>query len=699
MTDAASEANWTEARTPQSRRSAALVNAAKAAGPPLLFGLRLWASVCLALYIAFWLQLDNEYWAGLSAAIVCQPQLGASLRKGWYRMIGTIIGAVAIVVLTALFPQARAPFLIALALWAASCALVGTLLHNFAAYSAALAGYTAVIVAGDELGATGGPDANAVFLLAVTRATETCIGIVSAGVVLAATDFGGARRRLAGSFAALSAEIVGRFTDMLSLAGPEMPETQPARRELVRRVIALDPLIDTVKGESSQLRYHSPVLQNAVDGLFAAIVGWRIIAVLLARLPDREAQQEATAVLRNIPRELRAAEHGVPAEWLADPARVRDNCELAARTLAALPAATPPLRLLADQTARLFVGISAALNGLARLATAFALLSPPGRGNVQIRVPDWLPALVNAGRAFVVICIVELFWVVTEWPNGALAITFAAIAVLLLALQADRAYTAALGFTIGIVLSASLTAIIAFAVLPGLETFEAFSLAIGLYLIPAGALMATGVLTAQPRLTVPSGALILGFVPLLAPANVMNYDPQQYYNAALAIVSGSSTAAISFVLLPPLSPAFRTRRLLALTMRDLRRLAMDRVTWTERQWECRIFGRLAVLPDSAEPLQRSQLVAALAAGSEIIRLRRIASAFGFGTDLGGALDALAQGNSALAAARLARLDERLAALSGTRTEASLACQARGSILAISDALNDHAAYFDAGEDA
>src|SRR3982074_2421792 len=81
-------------------------------GPPLLFGLRLWASVCLALYVAFWLELENPFWAGTSAAIVCQPQLGASLRKGWYRMIGTSIGAVAIVVLTAWFPQARAPFLI-----------------------------------------------------------------------------------------------------------------------------------------------------------------------------------------------------------------------------------------------------------------------------------------------------------------------------------------------------------------------------------------------------------------------------------------------------------------------------------------------------------------------------------------------------------------------------------------------------------
>src|SRR6478672_7404376 len=102
-----------------SRWVAEAANAARAAGPPLLFGLRLWASVCLALYVAFWLELDNAYWAGTSAAIVCQPQLGASLRKGWYRMIGTVVGAIAMVVLTACFPQDRTAFLLGLALWGA----------------------------------------------------------------------------------------------------------------------------------------------------------------------------------------------------------------------------------------------------------------------------------------------------------------------------------------------------------------------------------------------------------------------------------------------------------------------------------------------------------------------------------------------------------------------------------------------------
>ncbi|HEX5863294.1 MAG TPA: FUSC family protein, partial [Casimicrobiaceae bacterium] len=110
-----------------------------AAGDPLFFGVRLWASVCLALLVAFWLELDNPFGAGTSAAVVCQPQLGASLRKGWFRMIGTVIGATVIVALTAFFSQDRIAFLGLLALWGGLCAFAATGLRNFASYSASLA--------------------------------------------------------------------------------------------------------------------------------------------------------------------------------------------------------------------------------------------------------------------------------------------------------------------------------------------------------------------------------------------------------------------------------------------------------------------------------------------------------------------------------------------------------------------------------
>src|SRR5437763_2806848 len=215
-------------RVESPRFSASLPDALAAAGEPLLFALRLWASVCLALFVAFWLELDNPYWAGTSAASVCQPQLGASLRKGWFRMIGTIIGAAMIVVLTAWFPQDRIAFLGLLALWCAICGFLATVLHNFASYAAALAGYTAAIVAANTLGATGGPSPD-VFLLAIFRASEICIGIVCAGVVLAATDLGGAQRRLAASFADLGAAVAAGFARTLDMGGPQRPDTQTVR--------------------------------------------------------------------------------------------------------------------------------------------------------------------------------------------------------------------------------------------------------------------------------------------------------------------------------------------------------------------------------------------------------------------------------------------------------------------------------------
>ena len=664
---------------------ARLANASRAAGPPLFFGLRLWVSVCLALYLAFWLELDNPNWAGTTAALVCQPHLGASLRKGWYRMIGTVVGGVAIVVLTACFPQDRVAFLVGLALWGAGCAFVATILRNSSlALAAQLAGITAAIIASSELGATGGANGE-VFILAVTRCTEITIGIVSAGAVLLGTDLGNASRRLATLFAAISAEIAGGFTGTLALAGSELPDTQPARSELIRRVIALDPVIDEAFGESAQLRYHSPVLQTALNGLFAAIAGRRVVWVHLTRRSDDQAGQEAGVVLRSLPQELRSAPtHGKPLLWMADPTGLRRICEAAIGTLAALPAPTPSLRLLTDQTAAVLAGSSHALNGLAVLVADPAWPVPRGY-RVRLHVPDWLPSLVNAGRVFVAIGAVELFWIITQWPNGALAITFVAIGVLIFSPRADQAYAGAVGFVVGTGLSAALAAVIAFAVFPGKEGFAAFSIAIGLVLVPAGA----GV--AQPGQTPMFTAMTAFFSFLLAPTNLMSYDVIEFYNRALAIVAGLGIAALSFRLVPPLSPAFRTRRLMTLTLRDLRRLAISPIPRKPADWEGSMYSRLRAVPDAAAPLQRAQLVTALSVGSAIIQLRRIAPRLGLGPELDAALEAVARGDSAMATTRLGQLDGALAA----RPDAA-GLQARGSILAISEGLIQHATYFDAG---
>lgn len=666
-----------------SRVAARLMAALRAITPALLFGLRLWAAVSLALYIAFWLELDNASWAGTSAAVVCQPNLGASLRKGCFRAIGTLVGAVAIVVLTASLVQHRFGFLLGLSLWCAACCFMASVLRNFAAYGAALAGFTAAIIASDELGAVGGASGD-VFILAVTRATEICIGIVSAGVVLAGTDFGGTRRRLAVQLAELSAATTrGLFATFL-LVGPEQSQSREPRRDLIRRVIALDAIIDQALGEATDLRARSSRLYAAVDGLFKALSGWRTAADHLEWLRGDEGRLEAETILGNIPPALRQA--GAAADWTADPLRMRRLCAAAVRAVAALPARTPSLRLLADQMAEALLGLRRALGGLCVLAD-----HPPqvrASRTVPFHVPDWLPSLVNAARAFGTVAAVELAWIATEWPNGTQAIAFAAIATLVFATRADQAYATTISFMIGTCVAAALAAVIAFAVLPRVTSFAGLSLVIGIYLVPVGALMT------QSWQTAIFIAMAINFVPMLAPANQMSYDPLQFYNAALAIIAGVGAAALGFRLLPPPSPALRTRRLLALTLRDLRRLATRATIPLLVDWESRIYSRLSALPEEADPLQPAQLLAAGSVGAGIIGLRRIARRFGRDVELDAALAAVARGDGAAAAECLARLDRRLAAVSASGPGARSRLRMRGQILAISETLSRHAAYFD-----
>ena len=457
-----------------------------------------------------------------------------------------------------------------LALWCGVCAFVSTLLHNFASYSAALAGYTTAIIASELLGATGGgsPDA---FILAVTRASEVCLGIACAGVVLAGTDLGAARRRLVPLLSDLGAEITGRFAAMLAQAERELPDTQRVRRDLARRAIALDPAIDQAIGESSDLRYRSQTLQTTVYSLFAALDGWRAVAAHLSRLPGGVARQNARSILGILPPELRSAPEALASSrWAADPLGLLRACDGAMRALQALRAPTPSLKLLADQTAKLLAGIRDVLEALALLVVA-----PdrpfPGRREVRMTVPDWLPAFVNAGRAFVTIGAAALFWIVTAWPSGALSIAFAAIVLLLTSPKGDQAPAAAMQFMVGPTLGMLLAAITKFAVLPALSTFPSLCIALGLILVPMG----FGVYYNRGPLAAVFTGMPVFFMALLAPENEMNYDTAEYYNSALAVFAGCAAAAFSFRLLPPLSPALQARRLLVLTLRDLRRLASN----------------------------------------------------------------------------------------------------------------------------
>lgn len=648
------------------------------AAPALIYGIRMWAAVCLALLVAFWLELDNAYWAGATAAAVCQPVLGASLRKAWFRLLGTIVGAVMAVLLTAAFPQDRASFLFGLALWSGVCALCATLLHNFASYGAALAGFTTAIIVGDELGSVGGVNGDA-FNLAITRGTEIGIGIVCASVLLSLTDRGSAQRRLADRMIELSADIAGGLLEALRLSGPAQAKSRSRRRGMIRRIAGLDVLIDQASGEIGTVPLDRHALRAAAYALFGTLTAWRSVANHLEFATGAEA--EAVKLWECLPPVLKDL------SAVADPHVIRVASRTAAQRLLAFSTETPSLRFLCDRTAEGLLALRSVMGGV--LALEDPISRRHGCGMARLSIPDVLPALINAVRAFLTVGAAAVIWIWTAWPSGATFLIFATIGTTLFAPREDAAYTSAQTFTIGTALAASCAAVAAFSLVPRQSSFTGLCVVLGLVLIPAGAL------SSQPWRQPLFAALGVNFIALLRPSNPPSYDPAQFYNSAIALLAGVGFAMLMLRLIPPVPPETRARRLQALALRDLRCLASDKPSVSQASWEGRMHGRLSAIPDTVNTLHAARLTAALSVGNEIIRLRCIARRFALGAELEPALTSIALGKSNVAIQEFHRLDCILATSPVDQAGAKSRLRARGTVRSVIDSLSRHASFFDA----
>lgn len=638
----------------------------------LIHGLRLSASVCLALFIAFSLELDTPSWAGASAALVCLPSLGASLRKGRFRAVGTLVGAIAIVVLTSAFPQDRVGLLVGLALWCGLCSFLSTVLRNNTAYAAALAGYTAAIVFSDAINAP--PDT---FMIAVTRATEICIGIGSAGLILIVTDLGAGRRRLAQAIADTGRAIATGLAATLA-TGFETLEMRSQRRELIRRVIELETTVDEVIGEASDLRGRASALRAAGEGLISALSAWRAIGNHLTTTPQGDEAE--------IARGLIPAVSGVGnGNWTAGSEDIRDLCQAERSHVLSTPVSTLSGRILVDAVAE-------ALHGLARAANVIVLISNTGRAQpdqagTHPSVPDLLPALINALRTVVAVLAAATFWIATGWPGGQSVITFVAIGVILFAPLADQAYSSALQFAVGAVIAAALATVVDFAVLPGKTSFLGLALVIGVVMVPVAALSVGS--WRRPLFF----SMMANLISLLGPANPPTYDAAGYFNSSLAIVTGVVASAIFLQLIPSISPVHRIERLLILAVRDLRRLAIGRLRLDRRAWTMRLNHRLGALPPQATLEEAAQMVAVLSVGEAVIALHT--SSPGLGAR---AREDLDRGMACLAAGDFAGARTEFAGFSARKpdngaAEAVGSMRARAAAAVIVEALTRHSRFF------
>jgi uncharacterized membrane protein YccC len=568
-------------------------------GTALMHGLRMAAAVCLALLIAFWLQLDNAYWAGTSACIVAQPALGASLLRGRFRAIGTVVGGVAIVALTAVFPQDRLAFLTGLTLWMGICGFLATSFVRSSWYGAALAGLTAAVIFDDTAARP-----QTVFMLAVWRTTEIGIGIFSVAVVHSLTEFGSAHHRFGRMLSAIARGIAAGVSETLRL-GNETLQLRSSRRQLIGRVIALGATIDEAIAESAHLSHERGRLKSAADALFVALSDWRGLGDHVGTASHPGAESSSTV----LPYFARLADR----DWVTEPEEARALCEEGSRLVRGLHAVDLSSRLRVDRVYQVFRALQSA-------AIALVVLTRPSdkpyKGKAApIYVPDYLPGIVSALRIVIAIGSAELFWIATAWPDGPTMITFTAIPVIQYARQAHAAYSSSLDFAAGCIISGLLATTLMLLVLPSMHgDFVELSVVLSLMFVPLAALAAR----ARHRLIFVAAFTFL--LPIAAIENETTYNATRLLNTALAVTGGAAVGVMFFRLIPPLTPQYRARRLLGLSLRDLRELARGHRCVSKEAWLGLLTARLAALPEQATEEQAAELLVTLSVGDAAIAL-------------------------------------------------------------------------------
>ena len=144
----------------------------------LLFAFNTFAAAMLALYIAFTLGMAQPYWAMTTAYLVSNPLSGAVRSKAVYRLLGTLLGGTAAVLLVPMLVDSPVLLSLALALWVGGCLTVSLLDRTPRSYVLMLAGYTAAII-----GFASVHTPAAVFDIAVARVIEISLGILSATAI------------------------------------------------------------------------------------------------------------------------------------------------------------------------------------------------------------------------------------------------------------------------------------------------------------------------------------------------------------------------------------------------------------------------------------------------------------------------------------------------------------------------------------
>ena len=549
------------------------------------FGVRVWVAVVVALGASFWLELEAPSTAAITVAILAAPTRGPALEKACYRLLATIIGVAAAIVIVGLFSQARDLILAAFAGWLGLCVYGAGLLDGNRAYAAVLSGYTVAIVAIEQLDAP-----QNVFETGMARGAAIAVGIVAVAVVndlLGAPD---SHPQLAVQLAAIhrrlrdyaKAAIRDEATDPVTAAG------------LLRDIAALHSEMASLATESASGSIRSAAARSTAVALVTELHAARAVNALRGTADPALHELMASALDRS-------GQHSSisSTSWRYDTER-------------GAPGLSPPLGWVFGELLR---RDEEAREGLAALRSG-------ARPRRTWRTPLYRSHRIAAEagiRSALCFALASAFLVLAGWPQTDFALALVVIVIGLGAITPSPR-----GFTVMAFVAAPIAAVLAgtleFLILDGATEFPLLAIALAPFMIGATVLM-----TLPNRMLSALGRLNLIFIlGILAPSNPQSYNPEAYLFTSLFVCIATALLLVAQVLIPPVSDERRQKVLMASARGDLDRVASRRdLRFAPEEAMFRDAARVGQITNAtgAGPLRRAVLENALSSFDQAAAIR------------------------------------------------------------------------------
>jgi uncharacterized membrane protein YccC len=551
----------------------------------IIFSLNCFIAAMLALFIAFRLDLENPWWAMVTVYLTSQPLFSGALRaRAVYRVMGTLIGLIAMVVIVPNLADSATLATAAISLWVAFCIYVSVLDRSPRAYALMLSGYTAALIGFPSV-----LNPDGVFDIAIARSEETVLGTVCAAVVHSLIFPRSVLSILLARQATVIADACRWIVD--GLKRTPTPAIEQEQRRIARDVTELAILGMNLPYDTASQRPSQSVIRG-LDERFVALLP--LLSTIEDRIDLLRRGGALPAQLSNLVADI--------ARWF-EQSQTGDRKEahrLRRACVAALPDAGPQSKWADLVTVSLLARLDELIETwqecleLAKLARdPFAaqdrrLRAIIKRKGAKPMHSDRGVAALSAVVAAIALLLCSAFWIATAWPQGATAVGIVAIVCSLFS-SFDDPIPAMSSFTIGLVASVPLAFIYQFGILPAVDGFTLLVASLAPAFIPIGVLMA------MPRYTLIGLPLAVGMNLNLALQTSYNADMAVFLNTSIAIVIGSLTGVAVTQLMHVAGAEAGARWLLRAGWRDLADLADRSVTPTRAEWTSRMLDRVGLL--------------------------------------------------------------------------------------------------------